>query len=487
MRLRKLSAALSLLLLLSVTAAGAVTSGNTTVPETETGRELGMEEFIRLAARNDTVFEEILIDQLILQYRRDLLMPAGDFVLSAKYEHDFVLIKDQDSPAAVVGLSKLFPSTGTLIAAEYITVPEFADRSSEFSRKNDRASEYTVLISQPVAENAFGKATRLLDKIIGVENEVIDHQIIEAYEDYLARLLTAYLNWYEAYENLRVAKSSYKENLRLLENIKDRQKSSIALPIDVNKISLQVLAREEILIESSVRYRNALNFIRTAIRYEGIEGLIPKEPGLYNDFDPDFQRDYDVFKDTSRTYEVLNLLERQSTLEVARDANLLLPSINLNVGFQSEWEGSGVEKEDNLFFAGFSMDWPIPGQVERARHETSKIEQKKTELSTVNTHYRLHTDIKNLYQQIERERRLIEIAEKKIVLAQDIFDDEAENYVYGKVSLNDYIDAVNDLDGSRFDRVFHTVQLKQLIIEALRLMDRLVSRDEIERPQAGMV
>lgn len=450
------------------------------VPDTESGRVLGMNEFIRLAAENDTVFEAILLDQLLIQYRKDLALPVRDIILSVRSEYDFVLIRDQDAPAAVIGLSKLFPYTGTLITAEYASVPDFQDDASDFSRLDNRLSEYTVRISQPIAENAFGKATRLLDKIVGIENEVIRHQVIEAYEDYFARLLTAYLDWYEAYENLKVAKSSYRENLRLLENVKERSKSNVALPVDVNKITLQVLVREEVLIQSRVRYRNALNFIRTAIRYEGDEGLIPSGPELYNDFDPDFMKDYQHFREESRTYDILKLLEKKSSLEVERDANLLLPSINLTAGISSEWRGTSVKKEENFLFAGISMDWPIPGQVERAEYETSKIEKKRAELATVNTHYRLYTDLRNLYQQIERERRLIAIAEKKIELAQSIFDDEAENYTFGRITLNDYIDAVNDLDNSRFDRVFSTVQLKKLVIEALRLMDRLVSKETIE-------
>lgn len=40
--------------------------------------------------------------------------------------------------------------------------------------------------------------------------------------------------------------NSYNENLKLLENVKQREKSSIALPIDVNKINLQVLEKKKI-------------------------------------------------------------------------------------------------------------------------------------------------------------------------------------------------------------------------------------------------
>ena len=65
-----------------------------------------------------------------------------------------------------------------------------------------------------------------------------------------------------------------------MENIRDRQKSSIALPIDVNKISLQVLAKKETLIDLQEKYQNALNFIKKSIRYDREEELIPQSVAI---------------------------------------------------------------------------------------------------------------------------------------------------------------------------------------------------------------
>ena len=62
----------------------------------------------------------------------------------------------------------------------------------------------------------------------------------------------------------------------------------------------------------------------------------------------------------------------------------------------------------------------------------------------------LHTSLKNIYLQIRREQKLITISQKKIKLAESVLKDEAENYSFGKVTLNDYIDAVNLVDANRF-------------------------------------
>jgi hypothetical protein len=219
-------------------------------------KSLEFDEFIRLAVAHDTVFEDILINELAIKYRKDLFLPAGDIILGIRSDYQFLLIQDQNAPDMTVSLDKLFPKLGTEVSVEYSSGPDFKTKPQDFSREFDRSSSFSALVSQPIAENAFGYVTRLRDQIIGLENEVLTYQIVEAYEDYMAFLLNLYLDWYESYENFRVAESSYKENLKLLNNMLERRKSNIALPIDVNKIQLQVLAREETLMNSRIRYLN---------------------------------------------------------------------------------------------------------------------------------------------------------------------------------------------------------------------------------------
>ncbi|HRZ40670.1 MAG TPA: TolC family protein, partial [Candidatus Omnitrophota bacterium] len=216
-----------------------------------TQRTLSIEEFVSLALANDAVFEEILIDELKLQYEKGLRMPARDLVASVKMQHNAYLSVDRNEPDAEISLSKLFPYTGTEVSAGY-------DNTTRFS-SSDSASEFTAQISQPIGQNAFGRSNRLLDKIIGLEVDVARHQVVEAYEDYLASTLVVYYNWYQAFENLSIAKSSYAENLKLLDSMQERQKQHIARAVDVNKISLQVLAKKEQLVEAQQEYDDAEN------------------------------------------------------------------------------------------------------------------------------------------------------------------------------------------------------------------------------------
>jgi outer membrane protein TolC len=436
-----------------------------------------LEEFIREACRKDTNFEEILIDELKLKYERAIELPAKDIVLSVESQHNFLFDPKGGDIENTVSLSKLFPYAGTDIEAEY---------SSSLSRTTRNvSSDFTVKITQPIAENAFGRNTRLLDKITGIEIDVARHQIVEAYEDYLASLIQLYYDWYSAYEDFNTAQVSYSENLKLLENVKERRKNNIALPIDVNKSNLQVLDKKESLISLEQKYSEYLNLIKEAIRYEGSDELIPQDSLLYADTNIIFDKDYEKFSEESRTAVVLKLLEEKSSVEVDKYADELLPSIDIFAGYTLEGSNHDLEKGDRTVLVGATVDWPFPSQVERGEYETSKIDLEKTKLSSENIHVKLYTQLDNLNNEIERGKRMIAIAKEKIELSQLILDDEEENYSLGRSSLNDLIDEINKLETNKFNKISREIQLKKLIIEWLRLTDSLVAEDVFAANKEG--
>lgn len=433
--------------------------------------KLSLQEFIQQASKNDVTFETILIDQLSLKYRRDILLPDSDLIMDVKYQYNFYINQNRNKPEATVSLSKLFPYNGTQLSLSY-------NKDASATTATDNSS-LQFLITQPIAKNAFGKSTVLQDKIIGIENDIRRHQIVEAYEDYLASLTVAYYNWYSAYENLKVSQLSYKSNQELMKNIRQRQRQKIALPIDVNKMKLLLISKQESLIVSQEIYNTYSNLIFKAIQHKGTTPYIPTAPGRPVD-KVDFAADYENFTLNSRTYQALDLLEQQGTLQVKKVADDLLPSTNLLLGYQLDGTEWGIKDQERSYFAGISVRWPIGHSVDNAKKAIAQIEHKKTILSNKNKYEDLHTNLKNIYLQIQREQKLITIAKQKNTLAQSILKDEAENYSFGKVTLNDYITAVNRVDENRFNHTEHSVQLNKLLVEWLRLTDQLVNKNVLD-------
>lgn len=439
---------------------------------TNSPQTLSLKKFIELAAINDKNFEAILLDQLALQHRRDLLLPDSDVIMDLKYQHHFYLDQDRDNPEASISLSKLFPYNGTELSISY------TKSSSALSTAED--SSLQLLVSQPIANNAFGKATQLQDKIIGIENAITRHQIVEAYEDYLASLSVAYYNWYSAYENLKVGQSSYRSNQLLMDNILERQKLKIALPIDVNKMKLLLIGKKENLVILNETYQTYSNLIFKAIGQPADADYIPLKPESPASA-VNFNKDYETFTTNSRTYGILNMLEQQGTIEVKQAADALLPSTNLLLGYNIEGQEWSIDNQQDSFFAGISLSWPIGQSATKAAKEIAQIKHQKTLLSNINKYEDLRVNLRNLFLQIKRERELIKTAKQKILLSESILKDEAENYSFGKVTLNDYIDAVNRVDENRFAYTEHLVQLSKLLTEWLRLTDQLVTENILNK------
>ena len=105
---------------------------------------LTLQEFIKQVCQRDTVFQQILIDELSLKYEKRLQLPAADLVMSLEGQYDFLYKPNYDEPESNVSLSKLFPYTGTEVEAEY---------SSSLGVTTRRVtSDFIVKISQPIAQ-----------------------------------------------------------------------------------------------------------------------------------------------------------------------------------------------------------------------------------------------------------------------------------------------------------------------------------------------
>jgi outer membrane protein TolC len=471
-KIRHRNRRLALLLAALMTLAGPVAGA----AEKET--TLSLDEFIRQATRADTAFEEILLDELRLQYQRDLVLPPGNLVLSVKQSYAAFASGDGRGPATRISLQRLFPSHGTEL--------EIAYEASQALASDNRTGSFGIGVSQPIARNAFGRATGLLDKITGLEVEVAHFQIVEAYEDYLATVVDAYYRWYEAYENLAIGKSAYAENRKLLEDIRKRQTQQIALPVDVNKIRLQVLAKQEDLVGLREALASSLQVVETIIRHTGGAALRPVAPATPVPLGEPFESLLSTFQEQGRTFSILRKLEQRSSLSVDREADDLLPSINLIAGYEVRGRDYGLKDSDDRLFAGIELELSRPDAQQKAELEVARILARKAPLATKNTYYRLRQQLSGLYLEIQRESELARLAGERIALARQVVRDEAENYTYGKISLNDYIQAVNVVDVSRFSRIRHESLLRRGLLEWQRLTDTLVTRDPVLQSREGL-
>ncbi|ANT65790.1 efflux RND transporter permease subunit [Prosthecochloris sp. CIB 2401] len=436
--------------------------------------ELSLDEYIKLATERNRNFERILLDELPLHYQSILDLPPEDLMLAVKSEYRLILGSNADYTDTELTLEKLFPSTGTRISSGY---------ASGYSNRNETSS-FTLTVVQPVARNAFGHADRLLGSISSTATDIARYQVAEAYEDYLAGVIGIYYDWYAAYRNLETARAAYEETGKLLDNIREKERYHIALPLDVNKIRIQALGRRETVLEMQNKYMALSDLVAEAIRDEGNAPYLPVAPDGRNALKTpsSLQAELATFRHSSRTASILALLEQKAGLSEAESARKLLPSINLRAGFSSTGDGHLLNDAHEELFAGAEMLWPLPGTQEKAEHEIARIRLLQTGVDNENRKLSLETSLRNLYRSIENQERLITVAEQKVTISKAVVEDEMKEYRLGRTELNDLLDETNRLEDHRLTLISRQIELEKMLIEWQRLTDTLVVPRFISAP-----
>ena len=434
---------------------------------------LTLDQFIELATKNP-FFEEILINQLDLQYSQVLALPAQDWILSLKGEYG-LLGRQGDSAKegstehafnGSISLSKLFAQSGTSIKSGF----------NALNWGGEARSGFYFNLAQPIAQNAFGKNSRRTIQLVAIQNEVAQTQILEAYEDYLSSLIILYYNWYSNYSRVLSALASYTTSQQLLNEMQQKFRYRIADQLDINKSELQLLSSSQSLLNQENSYLQQENEVLLAA---GLNGEVKYKPELkdYIDFESlDFSNLQKLFFENSRTINTLEFLKKQKILQRDINADSLLPSATLYADYSVNGKGysfEGGEINHNLQI-GMTLDYSILSEKIMANVAKSDIEIQKQGLSAQNKILKLQLEIENFIGNLKRAKEVLDIQSRMFDLARSIAEAEQRDYNLGSSDLNFLINALNSQANYENQLINSKVQLNTLIVEFLRLTDSLV-------------
>ncbi|MBL6723126.1 MAG: efflux RND transporter permease subunit [Candidatus Margulisbacteria bacterium] len=413
---------------------------------------LPLPEFIINATKNDTAFHRLLIDRLGIQYAMDAGVDSPELALA--FTSNYAISSDSRTNIQGITLSQTLPALGNTFSVS------LAD--------DGQGSTSTFSFSQDIARNAFGANHRLDQRIQELKTALIEHQLVEAYEDYMAELIGLYYTWIRQKESLQFAQSAADDTRRVFQGILERQQKKIANDTDVNKLKLQLLSKQEQVIAFKQHYVETTEKIRRAIGAPldtpiGPDPTIPMDPLPLKPNASFFSPD-----SPSRTIIMLTKLKQQLGLEVDRLSADILPSAALSATI--------IDGLDTYGTAGLSIRLPLQQPTTKAKLELARIKQKKNDQTMALSIDTLNTQLRVLYQALVQQHELIQIAQEKRDLAHNILQSETENYSYGKITLNDYLAAVNRFDSARFDEMDRKIGYQKLSLEWKRLTDQLVTK-----------
>jgi outer membrane protein TolC len=438
--------------------------------------KISLDRFIRLACQNDPKFQVILADNLKIAYKRRLKLPPRDIVLSATAGFG-VLVNDPDQfgPDVSVSLNKLFPKSGTRVSGFFELKP--------YKNNYELYTAYGVEISQSIARNAFGKTSRMLDHVTGLESRLARYQIIEAYEEYLSKLIELYHQWKYDYHNYRTARQAQQDYLRLLGNVRQRRRMRVADNTDVNQVYLQYLNLKETTARARMQYEKSHNEVaRSCGLAEYTEKGDNARPGdSISRFPGKEEREIQEFLNESRTSQMFQVIEKKENLKVEMASDDLLPSTHFVIGFrrdESAWDpGEGT----STLYGGFRLDHNFINEHARAKLGEARANRKKEKLTIRENRSRLLMNLKNLHRAITMERNLVDLHSERARVAQAIVNGKQRRYRQARTNLSDLVQSMKELHKQRNAVVNHRYRLSRLVTEWLRLTDSLVVREDIEK------
>ena len=430
---------------------------------------IDLDTFIKTALEKDDHFQTILINQLAIKYNKDLKLPPQALITNIKSQYGTSIDQNNNGINSTISLEKLFRNSGTTVSTTYNNV--------NYSTNAQGRDSLSLSISQDIAKNAFGKMIRKETTMIGMENEVMEYQAIEAYEDYLSSLLFSYQDWYLAYQN-KITSESFLINAQKQEaNIKARWKKNIANKIEMDKMTLQTLSRKELFLSSKSIYSSKLLQIKEIMRDNSKLDYEPKEAFKYIDKNISFDEDFNFFTLNARTFKILTLLEKSQNTQLSYNIDDLLPSAQILIDSTiSSPDGIFNNQNTKSFYTGFTLSYPFGDSQKRAKIAISRLELKKTQLTITEKQSSLRSQLYELYNSILEKKEQRELIKQKIVSADNIYKEEEKNYNQGRSKINDLISAGNDLESYRFALLSTEVTLNKLVIEWLRITDKLIEK-----------
>lgn len=434
-----------------------------------TAEVLAFEDFLEKVHRHDPAFERILLRELYLKYEKDLQMPPDDLLLEVTGEYGFFRSNDNsitnDDTSGTVTLSRMFSRTGTEASVSFSRISAVTTGVTRYQ------STMNLQISQNIVRDAFGHATRMLEDKIEIETGIIRLRIIEAYEDYLASLLTLYLDWHRAYERRLAAEKSFNEEKQVLNLIRRKRRLGVAFPDEVSRAELTVVTAEEAL---AGRVNEEKNRRLQIIYLAGLKTAADVVPRAV-DFTEIFRKPAGKGSEAeSRTETIYNRLVQAGVLEADIAADNLLPSAKIFAGYDLLSPQFNLTRPDHKIYFGAGFKLNFTNNRNSARSEVADLNRKDARLERSRAMLNLEVDLETISNHLSASEKILRLSKRRLNIAARAAAQVRRKFNLGQADFIDLASARRSLVEARVDLVEKEALNAQLKLEQRRLRDTLV-------------
>ncbi len=393
-----------------------------------------------------------------------------------------------------LSLQKLFLSTGTRVTlghSQSSSRNQYSTQANAFGSgfldTSDTVHEQDVslVLVQPLLKNAFGLADRFPVQAAEFQQQAAQIDVEEAWENRLADLYGAYLDWAAAYESTLALRSQKTEIEKVVKLVELKYQARVAEKTDWLRVlenQLQVqnqLAQAENQLDATAAKAGILR-LGKILTSDELRSLAPKLKNSLQECEADFVRPIPSLEEL-RILKRLVVLSAQLEAQMKVAENAQLPQVDL-LGTAAS-KGRGTETgtmypplNQKDYSVRLQAQYPIGnpkaqgdlGQAQAGLTELSSAQQLAKRDLTLAL-WQMKRTLQTLQTVTQNNQALVKLAEEKLEL-------NMRNYRIGRVDTFLLLDSVNALITARLQEVQSAIQFKRLLVTYLSLTDRLLPK-----------
>ena len=422
-----------------------------------------LKDFIRLSIEKDQKYQELHLEKEKNKYIKDQSMPADAISLTLDHEKAYVLDSDDTNQSSTISLSKNFSKSGTSISVS----------KSRSNQPNIEFEEFDVSIEQSLLKNSFGRDARLLEAKLEEEAELANKEQDEAYEDYLLESIAAFFDYQITYSKYLLAKNTLADTKKLNRQVSQKYKKQIATSTDYQKSQLELLTAEEdfLAMEKDLNLMKAKVTERTGLKEVAhMPGEMKKLFSKLLEWESK-SLDKNLIREKLIADGKLSIAKKE--LEILKRDNWA--ELNLVAGYSEEESvrySNSVNQKEN--YVGLSFSMPFSDKQSAANIGIARLDEEKLKVSRDLAERSIDRQILEFKQQLKFYSKNIELLDKKLALAKNIYKAENNRYSYGKIDLDTLIERKKDLATYQYQYQEYLLSYLSLSASWLELNDNLI-------------
>lgn len=465
-------------------------------------QEISCQSFIQQTIQNDPQFKHDLQTYLKAKYRKLSVsaIAAWTFTAQSGIVHNesitgSMLEPDKvDAVAYNISLQKLLPASGTGIRLSHenmLSELEFNQNGNSnmfadlFQQPEETSTpSFTLQIIQPLLKNSFGLAGRYPLESAELQRQAAWLDVREAWENRLQALMTIYLDWVVAYENMSALKEIMEELKRLEKLVQRKVNTGMAERADWLKTKDNLLRYEKQLLQATMNFKNIsiqINILRKAPGT--ILSAWPKiKPQFINSnagFSTPVVNDADLRISQLRVMGKLKLIERQLIQKNTIAQNARLPQLDiigsLSLKGQAVNLGGGYadinEKDYSLFL---KASYPLGRVKAKADMLIIASEQEEVRQALREAKQALSLGLLQTRENIRDLDLLLEVMRQQYKYAEEKMNIDGRNYKMGRLDTYYLIDSRNSLTTIRLQLIQSRIRLSKLKLSYMAIRDLLL-------------